>query len=423
MGIISISELKPDMILADDVRDRTGRLLMSSGTVLTPKYIKICKIWGVVEADISGISSEDMETSAMKRFDASTIAAAEEAVRKRFSHSDMDHPAVREFFRLCTLRTAEGRYPDQDDVKQELPSQTLTPDIRKKKPSDIGPIKFIKEDSKLSTLPNIFRLIVEAISKPNSSAHDIANVIGKDPSLSARLLKIVNSAFYGYPSRIDTLSRAVNIVGTKQLSTLAIGTNVIHMFKNIPSKIINMKLFWKHSILCGINARVIAGYKNIQNTERMFVAGLLHDIGRLLLYNYAPSQSFYAIILARDNQDLLYRVEREILNCDHADVGGDLLKKWKLPVSLEDAVRHHHNPQKSQNRIEAAIIHLADIMANVMGTGSSGEMLIPPMDHDAWAQIGLSPNIIPLTMEQSERQLEEIFEFFFNNEKQPEKKR
>lgn len=423
MGIISISELKPDMVLAGDLRDRTGRLLMSSGTVLTPKYINICKIWGVVEADISGISSEDMEASVMKRFDASTIAAAEESVRKRFSHNDMDHPAIREFFRLCTLREAEGKYIDQDNISHKSQKIVVPPDILKEKPSDINPIAFIKENTKLSTLPNIFRLIVEAISKPNSSAHDIANVIGKDPNLSARLLKIVNSAFYGYPSRIDTLSRAVNIVGTKQLSTLAIGTNVIHMFKNIPSKIVNMKLFWKHSILCGINARTIAGYKNIQNTERMFVAGLLHDIGRLLLYNHAPSQSLYAILLARKNQDLLYHTESELLNCDHADVGGDLLKKWKLPVSLEDAVRHHHHPQRSQNRIEAAIIHLADIMANVMGIGSSGEVLVPPMDQDAWAQIGLSPHIIPLTMEQSERQLGEIFEFFFNDESQPEKKR
>jgi len=234
-------------------------------------------------------------------------------------------------------------------------------------------------------------------------------------------LKIVNSAFYGYPSRIDTLSRAVNIVGTKQLSTLAIGINMTNMFKKIPCKIINMKLFWQHSILCGINARIIAGHKNIQNTERLFVAGMLHDIGRLLLYNEVPAQSLHAIIVARNNHDLLYLAEREILNCDHGDIGGELLKKWKLPVSLEDTVRHHHAPQKSQNRLEAAIIHLADVMANATGIGSSGEILIPPLNHDAWMQIGLSPNILSLTMEQSDRQLDDIFESIYIDDNNAQK--
>lgn len=413
MGLISISELKPDMVLAHDLSDRNGRFLMSKGSVLTQKYIKICKIWGVIEADIVGISQEDTEAIALKEFDASTIAAAEENARKYFLHCDMDHPAVRELFRLCTLREAEGKHPGREDIKPEMPPQAVNQATPGKKPSDINLAKFIKDDTRLSTLPYIFKQILETISRPNSSAHDIAEVIGKDTNLSGRLLKIVNSAFYGYPSGIDTLSRAVNIVGTKQLSTLAIGINMTNMFKKIPCKIINMKLFWQHSILCGINARIIAGHKNIQNTERLFVAGLLHDIGRLLLYNEVPAQSLHAIIIARNNHDLFYLAEREILNCDHGHIGGELLKKWKLPVSLEDTVRHHHDPQKSQNRIEAAIIHLADIMANAMGIGSSGEILVPPLNHDAWMQIGLSPNILSLTMEQSDRQLEDIFESIY----------
>ena len=210
----------------------------------------------------------------MGKFDAATIAAAERKVQRRFIDNDMDHPAVRELIRLCTLRSAArdhfGPAAEEEDILDDkdipVPDEIF--------PTDINPETFINEDP-ASTLPDIYRQISDIISRPQSSAHDIADVVSKDTNLSARLLKIVNSAFYGYPAKIDTLSRAVNIVGTKQISILAIGINLLTLFNKIPASIIDMKSFWQHSILCGINARIIAGYKNIQNTERLFVRGLL----------------------------------------------------------------------------------------------------------------------------------------------------
>jgi HD-like signal output (HDOD) protein len=237
-----------------------------------------------------------------------------------------------------------------------------------------------------------------------------------DTNLAARVLKIVNSAFYSYPSKIDSLSHAVNIIGTKQLSTLAVGINITSAFKNIPSEIINMKMFWKHSVLCGICAKVIAGYKNIQNTERMFVAGLLHDIGRLVLYNYLPIESLFAATTARGKHSLLTVAERDLFNFDHSTIGGDLLNKWQLSLSLEDCIRHHHDPERSKNRVEASIVHLADIMANIMGIGSSGERLIPLLKQEAWVQLGITPNTLSVTMEQAEQQLEDVFELIYTDE-------
>lgn len=116
MGVLSIAELEPDMVVAADLKDRSGRLLISKGTVLTHKYIKICQMWGVIEANIEGFSDEDAKTNAMKQLDPSAIAVAEEAVRKRFSHNDMDHPMIRELFRLCTLREMEGKAPDLEQM-------------------------------------------------------------------------------------------------------------------------------------------------------------------------------------------------------------------------------------------------------------------------------------------------------------------
>src|SRR3989337_725759 len=109
MGLINIKDLKADMVLIGDVKDHRGRLLISKGTVLNEKYLKICKMWGVVEADIEGISPEEIYASATNNFDAATIASAEEIVQKRFCHTDMGHPAMREFIRLCTLWIATGK--------------------------------------------------------------------------------------------------------------------------------------------------------------------------------------------------------------------------------------------------------------------------------------------------------------------------
>ena len=410
------------MVLADDLTDRMGRLLITRGAVLTEKYLKICKMWGVVEAQIEGVSGDDINASALNDFDPAEIAIASESVHKRFCHTDMEHPAIRELVRLCILRTAEGKNIDPDHFSQDSRIKEETTEAQKKKPVNANPLKFIGEHTKLSTLPDIYSQLIDAIAKPNSSNYDIENVISKDTNLSARLLKIVNSAFYGYPSKIDTLSRAVNIIGTRQLSTLAMGINIINIFNKIPSGIINMKMFWKHSVLCGICARILAGYKNIQNTERLFTAGLLHDIGRLVCYNYLPQESLYAVMKAKKSRQLLYLTERDVFNIDHATIGGSLLNRWQMPLSLEDMVCYHHEPQKSKNQMESSILHLADIMANAMGIGTSGERLIPPLHREAWMRLGMTPNILSLTIEQADYQLEDVFKVIYADDKSQQKK-
>lgn len=414
MGLLSIKNLQPGMTLSDDLTDRMGRLLMTRGTVLTEKYLKICKMWGVVEAQIEGVSGDDLNASALNDFDPVEIARATESVRQRFGPTDMEHPAVRELMRLCILRTAERKKIDSDYYyPRDLNIAEETPGRRQKKSLTANPLKFIGENTKLSTLPDIYRQLLDAIARPSCSTYDIENVISKDTNLSARLLKIVNSAFYGYPSKIDTLSRAVSIIGTRQLSTLCMGVNIINIFHKIPSNVINMKAFWKHSVLCGICARILAGYKNVQNTERMFTAGLLHDIGRLICYNYLPKESLIAVMTAKNSSQLLYLVERCVFSLDHATIGGHLLNRWQMPPSLEDMVCYHHEPQKSKNQVESSIVHLADIMANTMCIGTSGERLIPPLQKEAWMRLGMTPNILALTMEQADRQLEDVFKVIY----------
>jgi HD-like signal output (HDOD) protein len=425
VGLLSIKNLQVGMVLADDLTDRMGRLLITRGTVLTENNLKICKMWGVVEAQIEGVSGDDINEAALNDFDSTEIAKATESVRERFCHTDMEHPAIRELVRLCILRTAKNENIDTDQFIRQVSRIEIkegNTEVQEKKPLNADPLKFIGEDTKLSTLPEIFNQFIEAIAKPNSSTHDIEKVISKDTSLSAQLLKIANSAFYGYSSKIDTISRAVNVIGTRQLSTLAMGVIVIATFNKIPSRIINMEMFWKHSVLCGICARILAGYKNIKNTERLFTAGLLHDIGRLICYNYLPKESLRAAMEATNNRRLLFLTERDVFDLDHSMIGSSLLNKWQMPLSLEDMVCYHHKPQKSKSQIESSILHLADIIANAMGIGTSGERLIPPLDPEAWIRLGMTPNILSLTIEQADAQLEDIFKVIYVDDRSQQKK-
>jgi len=420
MGMISLAEIEPDMVLAADLKDHNGRFLLSKGTKLTAKNIRVFKMWGVIEADIDGVSQNDVEKNVLAQLEPAVVEAAEKQIRERFLLTDLANPVIQELYRCCKIRIAQEitrKDPDEFFKAQDLKSGNgIENTVAKDTIPQVDPAELIKQDINLSTLPTVFSQINETIQKPTSSAGDMASVIGKDVNLSAKLLKIVNSAFYGFPSRVETLTRAVSILGTKQLSTLAIGVNILTAFNNIPDSPIDMKSFWEHSIACGTLSRIIASYKGIQNTERLFLAGLIHDIGRLVLYNYAPIHARSTLQKAIRNNRFLYEIEHETLSFNHTTLGAMLLRKWKLPKSLENTVEHHHSPQNSQDPLEPAIVHLADIVTIALGIGSSGERFVPPIEPEAWECIGLSPNILSSIIDQLDNQLEEMLRVLNLNE-------
>jgi HD-like signal output (HDOD) protein len=230
--------------------------------------------------------------------------------------------------------------------------------------------------------------------------------------LTARLLKIVNSAFYSFPSKIETISRAVTVVGTQQLRDLALATSVMKLFKGVPPDLISMEPFWRHSIACGVAARVLATHKREANIERFFVAGILHDIGRLVLCMKEPDWMRSALGRCHASGELLYKVEDEELGFDHASLGRILLENWKLPASLVETVAYHHNPEAAARfPVEAADVHVADIIAHALQLGSSGERFVPPLSPLAWERAGMSMGQLPGAIEQVDRQYREAVEW------------
>jgi len=259
----------------------------------------------------------------------------------------------------------------------------------------------------VTSLPGVYLRLSEVVSDPRSSAADVGRIIAEDPGLTARLLKLVNSAMYGFPSRIETVSHAISIVGTAQLQDLALATSVVRLFASMPANVVSMESFWRHSVACGVAARALASRRREANVERYFVAGLLHDIGRPIMYLKVPDQSRAALEAALEARRPLFEAEQKVFGFDHAHVGHALLELWKLPPSLREAVLHHHYPARATRfPVEAAVVHIADLVVNGLELGSSGETLVPPLAARAWEALGLAPSMVADVVEEVERHYE-----------------
>ncbi|MFQ5706183.1 MAG: HDOD domain-containing protein [bacterium] len=277
----------------------------------------------------------------------------------------------------------------------------------------------VRSVKKISSLPTIYVKVNELINDPTSCAADLGRVIEKDQALTAKLLRLANSAFYGFPGRIETVTRAVTIIGFKQLKDLVLALSVRSVFnefgKNSP---INMKSFWEHSIACGIASRVLAVYKGEQRPESFFVAGFLHDFGRLVLLENFPEKYVEVYEMARESNRLAFEIEREVFGFTHAEVGGELIRTWNLPASLSEAIRYHHDPSKSRDDSDlTAVVHIANIVVHACEIGFSGDFLVPPLSRVAWDLTGLKSSILATAVAKVYEQFDDSIAFLMIDDK------
>ncbi len=231
--------------------------------------------------------------------------------------------------------------------------------------------QWTKDVAGLVSPPEVCIQLLDLVESPMSTAHEIGEVIASDPNLSARLLKLVNSSFYNYSSRIDTLSRAIAIVGTRELYSLAVSVSAIRSFSRIPVEIINMDTFWRHSLFCGIIARYLGKRCGVLHPERLFVAGLLHDIGSLVIFARVPEKAKELLMIAQGDEQTLAYVEQQEFGFNHADLGGMLAALWSLPDTLVEAISCHHNPLDAVcSKQQAAIVKIADALADRSDLGA-----------------------------------------------------
>lgn len=263
------------------------------------------------------------------------------------------------------------------------------------------------------TLPSIFTRIDNLINNPESNLVEIADTIAEDPGLAVRLLKIANSAMYSFPAEIDSITRAITVIGTRQLRDLVLATKVTQVFKNIDESVVDMPEFWKHSIATGMLARILASYRREPNVEYFYLMGLLHEVGRLIMYMEIPELAVQTVEHSKESNILLHQAEIAVLGYDHASVGAELIASWNLPASMYDVLRYHHRPSLSLNySVDTTIVHVADLVVNALRFGNCGEDAVPQLDEQAWEILELSPNILPDAVTLLEQQFGDAVNLF-----------
>ena len=277
----------------------------------------------------------------------------------------------------------------------------------------------VKGVGDLVTLPDVFIRINRLIEDPDSTLDDITEVVRQDPSFTVRLLRVANSPFYGFSSAIETVSRAVTLIGTSQVRNLALSTSVARTFSGVPNELVSMDNFWRHSLYCALVARILAKRVYKSDPEALFTAGLLHDIGQLVIFNRLPEQAKNVLELVLDSGDTLpiYQAEHQVMGFDHAQVGGELARQWALPPLLQDCIAHHHDIEHAQYcPREVAIVHIANILAQMAEIVTLNTEDVPPIDPHAWEVLDLNPDeIIETTIREAVGEIILAEKLFFDN--------
>lgn len=224
------------------------------------------------------------------------------------------------------------------------------------------------EVSQLASIPDIAFQISDLLDDDNSSAWDIGRLIEQDPALSTALLRIANSALYNGGIPVTAIDRAVTLVGSREVRDISFGVCTSTAFKDIPIDLISMEDFWRHSLSCAAAAKAIGQALSLRCKDSLFMAGLLHDIGRLVMFSQRPDDSRKALELTKERSDVHsgHIDEQKIFGFDHTDVGDALMSRWGLPDYLKHAARFHHDPDAASESQQAVdIVHIANEIATL----------------------------------------------------------
>lgn len=231
--------------------------------------------------------------------------------------------------------------------------------------------RILKKVNELPSLPGIANRVIQLIDDPEAPSRHLCEVISRDQVLTSKILKMVNSAYYGLPRKISTLTEAVTILGLETLRTLAIGISAFRTLGyDTGVKGLSAGRVIQHSVACAAAAKLIARKIDFPMAEQAFLAGLLHDIGKMVMLKFLSDE--YALIVEKTNTEEInvVRAETEVLGIDHAQLGKILAEKWNLPDVLAEPIATHHKPEKdSENLLITEIVHLANAVAVSAGYG------------------------------------------------------
>ncbi len=243
----------------------------------------------------------------------------------------------------------------------------------------------IKSIKSLPTLPEVAQKISKMVEDDKTSATELGRIISTDPAISGRVLRLVNSSFYGFPGRISSISNAIILLGFDVVKSLIISVSVFEMMEK------GILGLWEHSLGCAIASRFIAKKVKGCDPEEISVAGLLHDIGKVVVSIQLAEDYEEIKKTITDKKVTFIQAEKEVLDLTHEDIGCWLAESWNLPIGLLEPISCHHHPQQAQQaKVATDIVHLANFLIRAMGHGSGGDPWVPELNRKSWERLGLS---------------------------------
>ena len=251
----------------------------------------------------------------------------------------------------------------------------------------------------LFSLPQAALRVNDLIRNPEHSAGELAEVVELDPALAARVLRLANSPLFGRARHVERVSHAIVLIGERALRDLVLATSVTRAFKGIPEEFVDMATFWDNSATCGVVARLLADQIGVREGERLFLAGLMHGIGRLVFYSRQPDR-YREVLQARTaGEAALLEAERRVFGFTYAELGAALMATWKLPEFFQIVIGAQLEPGRADTyRQEAALLHVArDLAASLAPSLKSREPpgpWQPAYDPVAAEILGLGPEVL-----------------------------
>jgi len=265
----------------------------------------------------------------------------------------------------------------------------------------------VENISTIPTIPSVLKQLSTIIENPKISLNEISHFVSQDPALTTKILQMVNSALYGFPGRISSVNHAVMLLGLNVVKGLLLSVSV---FEIMHKAMIGLR---EHSIGVAIASKVLARMKGLKEPEEVFVAGLLHDVGKVILTLSWPEEYDRTVKEAESSGIAIFDAERSRFSETHAAVAGWLAEKWHFPRKLCECIANHHRPQTSSLApLETAIVHMADVLVKARGLGYSGDRLVPDGNAKAWETLALSEADLREILKELEDSVEQTEEEF-----------
>ena len=267
-------------------------------------------------------------------------------------------------------------------------------------------------DSELSSLPEIFIRVSELLDDENSSSVQIGQVVETDPSLTSRILKMVNSAYYGFQNTVASISQAISILGRDRIRQILVGAVLGGVFGNMKNKVFFMEDYWHHSVKTAILSRLLCRESKISDeAESLFTAGLLHEIGRLILVQKMPELAQEVENAVETEGENIYQAELRIFGYTHCEVGAAFITHWGLPDILSEISKYHHTPEKAEKYVqEVKIVNLAKNISFLISPIQQIEVEFVLEDVAGWQDIGLSEEKITEICIEADEQVYQVME-------------